>query len=69
MIRPNAVIYPESDGQPMCETEFHGEQLTQLIYKARVLLRDQSDHTHVAGNQLFYWVEGDPTKSFSPVCT
>lgn len=66
MIQPRPVVYPEEDGKPMSETEFHGEQLSQLVYKARVLLRDQRDHTHVAGNQLFYWVEGDNTKSFSP---
>jgi Uma2 family endonuclease len=61
-----AVHYPESDGKPMAETETHFETMVDLVHQLRWHLAARTDRTHVAGNQLWYWVEGDPRQSVAP---
>ena len=56
-----AIIYPESDGQPMAETERHRDALIILIEA----FKDKPD-VCVSGNMMMYYVEGDPQKSISP---
>lgn len=65
MIQPRPVEYPESDGQPMAETEAHADCMGDLIQTCRRWLHDP-EHWHVHGNQLFYYVEGDPRRCFAP---
>jgi Uma2 family endonuclease len=60
------VHYPESDGQPMGETETHFLVILDLAHQLRWHLAGQQDHTHVAGNQFWYWVEGDPRRCVAP---
>jgi len=61
---PVDVVYPESDGQPMGETELHIEWLIRLrdIFKYRY--RDQ--RTYVGADMLLYYVEGYPQKFVVP---
>lgn len=65
MIQPTPVEYPTSDGQPMAETEAHADCMIDLIDTVRHHLADPQ-RWHVHGNQLFYYVQGDPRASFSP---
>ncbi len=57
--------YPESDGEPVAETDLH----IQLIFDLRFVLRDffrADKRVYVGSNLLLYYVEGDPTKSVAP---
>jgi Uma2 family endonuclease len=57
--------YPESDGQPMAETELHREVMTDLING----LKRRYAHTpdvYIGGNLFFYDIQGNPRSSFSP---
>ena len=59
------IVYPESDGEPMAETDLH----IQLILDLRFVLRDffrAEKQVYVGSNLLLYYVEGDPTKSVAP---
>lgn len=59
------IIYPESDGEPMAETDLH----IQLILDLRFVLREffrTAERIYVGSNLLLYYVEGDPTKSVAP---
>ncbi|HEX4963357.1 MAG TPA: Uma2 family endonuclease [Thermoanaerobaculia bacterium] len=53
------VYYPESDGKPMGETEYHRDEIHGLIWVLQQRYRDVPD-VHVTGNLFFYYVEGDP---------
>jgi Uma2 family endonuclease len=59
------IHYPESDGQPMAESDLHRDVMTDLIHglKARYI---REPNVYVGGNLLLYYVEGDPRKSVSP---
>ena len=60
-----AVYYPESDGQPMAETDVHRDQMTDLILTLRQYYRSDAN-VYVSGNLLLYYVEGDPRRSVAP---
>lgn len=57
-VRP-AVYYPESDGEPMAETDVHRQQMVYLIEALTDYFRDDPQ-VYVAGNLLLYYAEGDP---------
>ena len=60
-----AVDYPDSDGQPMAESEF---QFTPLVYAVGALrnhFRDRED-VYVIGDLLLYYEEGNPSASVAP---
>ena len=59
------VHYPESDGQPMGETETHGNETWELIQALRHFLRDQPD-VYVGGNLFVYYEEGNPRAVVCP---
>ena len=59
------VEYPESDGQPMAETDVHRRAMIELLDRLERRYRDRDD-VYVAGNNLMYYVEGNPYKSLSP---
>lgn len=64
-LRP-AVHYPESDGKPMGETDYH--RIEMQCYVIEVLedrFADQPD-VYVAGNNFLYFVEGKPRRCVSP---
>jgi len=59
------VYYPETDGQPMAETDTHCHEMAA----ARLTLEDFYRHepnVYVSGNLLLYYVEGDPGLSVAP---
>jgi Uma2 family endonuclease len=59
------VYYPETDGEPMAESDF---QRNPLIYAVKALefhFAHRSD-VYVSGDLLIYYVEGDPFKSIAP---
>ncbi|MXV73254.1 Uma2 family endonuclease [Candidatus Poribacteria bacterium] len=59
------VIYPESDGKPMAETESHRDIMIDFIQMLKHYFRNTND-VHVSGNLLMYYEEGNPRKSVSP---
>jgi len=52
------IEYPESDGQPMGETDFHRKEMTDLINALDDRYREKAD-VYVAGNLFLYYVPGD----------
>lgn len=59
------VVYPESDGKPMAETEYHRDIMIDFIQVLKHYFRNVND-VHVSGNLLMYYEEGNPRKSVSP---
>jgi Uma2 family endonuclease len=59
------IFYPESDGEPMAETEVHLDETMYLIEALRERFRADPD-VYVAGDMFLYFVEGDPRSSISP---
>jgi len=59
------IHYPESDGQPMGETELHREEMTYLIQALQSWYQEAPD-VHVGGNLFLYYVQGDPRGVVSP---
>ena len=59
------IVYPESDGKPMAETEYHRDIMIDFIQMLKHYFRDTND-VHVSGNLLMYYEEGNPRKSVSP---
>ncbi len=60
-----AIHYPESDGKPMGETDFHISAILYLRQALRHHFR-LAEQTYVAANMLFYYEEGNPTAVTSP---
>ncbi len=59
------VIYPETDGRPMAETDEHASLLIYLREGLRDRFRDDPQ-VYVAGNLLVYYEEGNPKASVAP---
>src|SRR5438128_1639401 len=59
------IEYPETDGQPMAETDAHADLMIELRTTLKQLFADQPD-VYVSGNLLLYYVEGNPRKSVAP---
>jgi Uma2 family endonuclease len=60
------VVYPETDGEPMAETDTHRDLMADaLIYPLKEHFRDQPD-VYVSGNLLLYYEEGNPRASVAP---
>lgn len=59
------IVYPETDGKPMGETDVH---IDALIY-LREALKDyfrEAPQVYVAGNMLLYYEEGNPAACTAP---
>ncbi len=63
--RDAAVVYPESDGAPMGETELHVALLLDLRYVLKDWLRDRPD-VYVGANMFLYYEEGNPVRCVCP---
>ncbi|HEY7782513.1 MAG TPA: Uma2 family endonuclease [Ktedonobacterales bacterium] len=62
------VYYPDSDGQPMGETDRHRDLLFALVFALTQHFAPHPD-VYVTGNLFIYYVRGDPNKNISPdVC-
>jgi Uma2 family endonuclease len=59
------VIYPESDGKPIGETEVHVFELIRILTTLRAWFRPLTD-IYVGGNMMVYFEEGNPKASVSP---
>ena len=59
------VYYPETDGEPMAETDTHRDIMMDLISELTEFYKD-NPIVYVSGNLLLYYREGDPKKSLSP---
>jgi len=59
------VHYPESDGEPMGETDRHIDEMIALREALKGRYEDVED-VYVAGNVLLYYEEGNPASRFSP---
>ncbi|MCY7345094.1 MAG: Uma2 family endonuclease [Pyrinomonadaceae bacterium] len=63
--RGSEIFYPESDGEPMAETDFHAKLLTDLRIALEIFFADRED-VYVTGNIMFYYAEGEPKEVVSP---
>lgn len=59
------VVYPESDGKPMAETDLHRDLMMDMILTLKHHFRD-SPEVYVSGNLLVYYEEGNIQKSVAP---
>ncbi|HEX4962974.1 MAG TPA: Uma2 family endonuclease [Thermoanaerobaculia bacterium] len=59
------VEYPDSDGQPMAETEIHLNEMVDLLAVLRRRYRGVSD-VYVGGNLFLYYRQGDPRSVVAP---
>lgn len=59
------IEYPESDGEPMAETDIHRNLMAELIAELESYFRDEPD-VYVSGNLFIYYVEGNPGKRVAP---
>src|SRR5439155_17048341 len=58
------IVYPESDGKPMAETDVHRDWMVQVIQWLQAFFTGQ--WVYVSGNLLLYYVRGDPKRCVSP---
>lgn len=54
-----AIYYPESDGKPMGETDWHISVISYLREALRYVFR-ADERIYIAADMLFYYVEGKP---------
>ena len=59
------IRYPETDGQPMAETDIHRDERLALIHALMEWYRNDAQ-VYVAGNLLLYYKEGNPRASVAP---
>jgi Uma2 family endonuclease len=65
MLENPDVVYPESDGKPMAETDVHIDQIVDLRTALQHFFRDQPD-IYVSGNIYLYYEEDNPFKYVAP---
>jgi Uma2 family endonuclease len=58
------IIYPETDGKPMAESDLHRDWMVINIRRLKRFYAGQ--RVYVSGNLLIYYVERDPKRSFAP---
>lgn len=63
--KPKEVIYPESDGKPMAETDVHIDQIIDLRKALQAYYRD-NPMIYVSGNIFIYYLENDTREQVSP---
>ena len=63
----DAVVYPVSDGQPMAESEIHGECMMYVTYALRRYFpkRGRKD-VYVGSNNFLYYERGNPRAVVAP---
>jgi Uma2 family endonuclease len=59
------VVYPESDGEPMAETEVHILAIVELLATLRFHYRSRPD-IYVIGNMFLYYEDGNPQARKAP---
>ncbi len=66
--RTRPVEYPESDGQPMAESDDHADELRAAVVTLRDHFAARTPDVYVSGNNFLYYVEGDVRQVVSPDC-
>lgn len=61
------IHYPETDGQPMAESDFQRTPMSYAIDALRHHFRARQD-VYVSGNLLLYYEEGNPAAAVAPDC-
>ncbi len=64
-IIPELIDYPDTDGEPMAESDFQRDYLTYLVESLKIHFQDQSQ-VYVSGNLLIYYKPGNSKVSISP---
>ena len=59
------IHYPESDGKPMGETDFHIQTITYLYQALNAFFSNEPD-VKICADIMFYYEEGNLHKVFSP---
>lgn len=59
------IEYPESDGEPLAETDAQFNPLTYAVSALRIHFADRQD-VYVGGNMLMYYILNDPSASVAP---
>ncbi len=59
------VYYPESDGQPVAETDVHRQLMFESIGMLQAFFR-ADPHVYISGNLFVYYQEGDPRQVVAP---
>jgi Uma2 family endonuclease len=59
------IVYPETDGEPMAESDIHRDLMVDLIEGLKHHFREDP-MTYVSGNMLLYYEEGNPHRSVAP---
>ena len=59
------VDYPESDGNPMAESDYQRPYIAYGTEILNIFFADQSQ-VYVSGNLLIYYEEGNPNASIAP---
>lgn len=65
VVRFDRSRFPDSDGDPMPETESHQQQLTDLKHACRALLAARAE-VYVGGNHFLYYDRSDPAHNVAP---
>lgn len=63
--KDSEIYYPEEDGQPMAETDFHIKLISYLRTALENFFADRTD-VYVSGCIMFYYMEGAPNEVVSP---
>jgi len=64
-LRHDDVLYPESDGQPMGETELHRDEIVYLIEAFKERFEAEAD-VYVGGDLFLYYRQGNPRDVICP---
>jgi len=59
------IEYPDSDGEPMAESDFQRKPLTYAVEALDIYFRDRSD-VYVSGNMLLYYHKGNRRAVVAP---
>ena len=59
------IFYPESDGEPVAETDKHRDLLFELVEGLKRFYAEDAE-VYVTGNLLFYYVEDVPAECVAP---
>ena len=62
--RRTEIHYPESDGNPMAETDLHQDLMYHVIHTLQAFLA--GEQAYVSGNLLVYYEKGNPRRSVAP---
>lgn len=65
LIKKEEIIYPDSDGKPMAETDTHLNEMINLLEMLKYHYRN-NPKAYVSGNLFLYYQEGNPNKNVAP---